>query len=70
MPKKSINKSGKASKSLANSLPKLGKRSLSARSDNSEEAAPVPEPNETVPNFNDWEVFRNAEGKYHNAYLM
>ena len=47
----------------------LGKRTLSDRSDQILEVA-IPEPNETVPSRSDWEIYKNAEGKFYNQYLM
>jgi hypothetical protein len=52
------------------SLPKLGKRSLSSRSGKSEPEVAIPEPNDTVPGRSDWEIYKDADNKYHNAYLM
>ena len=36
----------------------------------SKPAEAIPEPNESIGNRYQWEVYQDSDGKYYNAYLM
>ena len=50
--------------------PKKANSILGKRAKGAEPTAAIPEPNESVPSKDDWEVYKDEENKFFNAYLM